>query len=220
MVNLLQAEPEPLEIDLNRTAVIVVDMQNAFVSNGGMFDLWGYDISSSNKIIRPIKEIISTAREKGIKVIYIAHRVSGDSRELSPNTPFWYNIAMKDYREKPEMRDRLIIKDTWGAEIIDELTPEEDDLLIEKPRYSAFSGTNLDMVLRAHDIKYVAFTGVATNICVESSLRDAYHFEYFPVLISDAAATGSPSAQEVTINNVKQCFGWVTTRGNFSKALG
>lgn len=134
--------------------------------------------------------------------------------------PFWYTEVLKSYREKPEMRDRLLIRGTWGAEIIDELKPHVDEILIGKRRSSAFVGTDLDMMLRTYDIKYLVFVGVATNICVESSLRDACHLEYFPILISDAAASSPPSRQEATIGNVKQVLGWVTTSEDFLKAMG
>ena len=108
------------------------------------------------------------------------------------------------------MRDKMTMRGTWGAQIIDELKPREDEILIEKRRFSAFVGTDLDTTLRSYDIKYLIFTGVATNICVESSLRDACHLEYLPILISDAAAASPPSRQESTIANVIQVFGWAT----------
>ena len=216
----LQAEPEPLEMDLKRTAILVIDMQNAFASKGGMFDLWGFDISHIPQILKPIKEITSAARVKKVKVVYIAHRLYPDLREVGPMSRFWYNRNLEYYREKPEMRDRLLLRGTWGAEIIDELTPQEDEIVIEKRRFSAFVGTELDMMLKTYDIRYLAFTGVATNICVESSLRDACHLEYFPILVSDAAAASPPSRQDATIGNVQQVFGWVTTSENIIKAMG
>ena len=215
----LQAEPEPLEIDLKRMAVLVIDMQNAFVSKGGMFDLWGFDISNNPKVIEPIKRITSAARAKQIRVIYLAHVLSPDVREAGPMSTFWFNQVLKSYREKPEMRHALLLRGTWGAQIIDELKPREDEMLIEKRRFSAFVGTDLDMMLKTYDIRYLVFTGVATNICVESSLRDACHLEYLPILVSDAAAASPPSRQEATIGNVKQVFGWVTTSLNLIKAL-
>jgi ureidoacrylate peracid hydrolase len=117
------------------------------------------------------------------------------------------------------LRDKLIVRGTWGAEIIDELKPDKDDVVIEKLRYSAFSGTNLDMLLKNYDIKYLIFSGVATNICVETSIRDAYHLEYFPILVTDAAATQPSMSQEATIRNVRLCFGWVTSSQNVIQAL-
>ncbi len=218
---LLQAEPEPLEIDLQRTAVIVVDMQNAFVSKGGIFDLWGKDISKAQKITEPIKRISSTARAKGLKVVYIAHRHSPDLHDGGgPNSPYWHKGMISSYREQPEWRDKLNISSTWGAEIVKELKPQEGDILVVKPRYSAFFGTNLDTILKTYDVKYLIFTGVSTTICVDTSIRDAFNLEYFSILISDAVASGSPSfVDEVTISNVKRCFAWVTTSENILRAI-
>ncbi len=213
---ILEAEPEALEIDLQRTAVIVIDMQNAFVSKGAMFDLLGLDISDNPKIIEPIKKITSTARAKGVKVIYVVHRLSPDLREGGgPNSTYWYKGELAAYRQHPEWRDKLIIRETWGADIIDELKPQEGDILVEKPRFSAFFGTALDIILKTSDVKYLIFVGIATNICVESSIRDASHLDYFPILISDAAMQVGPAfTQEATILNIKRVFGWVTTTKN------
>ena len=130
----LQAEPEPLEIDLRRTVIIVIDMQNAFVSKGSMFDLWGRDISQLQKTIEPIKRISSVAWAKGLKLIYIAHRLSPDLRECGgSNSPYWYKEGLISYREHPEWRDKLIIFGTWGAEIVEELKPQEGDILVVNP---------------------------------------------------------------------------------------
>ncbi len=218
---LLQAEPEPLEIDLQATAVIVVDMQNAFLSKGGMVDLRGADISKPRAAMQPIKRITGAARAKGLKVIYIAHRYSPDMRESGgPNSPAWHKSDQKSYREHPEWRDRHLITGTWGAEIVEELKPQEGDILVVKPRYSAFFRTNLDIILNTFNIRYLAFTGVTTNTCVETSIRDAFHLGYFPILISDACGTPNPSfVQDATVDNVKGAFGWVTTSESIIKSM-
>lgn len=216
---MLQAEPEPFPVDLTRMAILVIDMQNAFASKGGMFDLWGFDLSHIPQVVATIKEITSAARAKKVKVVYVAHRLSPDLREVGSMSRFWYNKDLRDCRDKPEMRDRLLVQGTWGAEIIDELMPQEGEMVIEKRRFSAFVGTELDMMLKTYDIRYLVFTGVATNICVESSLRDASHLEYLSILASDATAASPPSRQESTIGNVTQVFGWVTTSDNIIKAL-
>lgn len=218
---LLQAEPEPLEIDLRRAAVIVIDMQHAFVSKGGMFDLWGIDVSKNQEVFQPIKRITSAARAKGIKVIHTAHEHSPDLHDSGgPSSPNWYKNMLTSYREHPEWRDKLIFRATWGADIVEELKPREGDIFVSKPRYSAFFGTRLDTILKTIDAKYLVFVGVATNICVEASIRDAYEIQYFPILISDATMnTGPPFMQEATIFNVKTCYGWVTTTENILKAM-
>lgn len=215
----LQAEPEPLSIDPSRMAILVIDMQNAFASKGGMFDLWGYDISNIPQITESIKRITGAARARNLKVVHIVHRLSPDLREVGPMSRFWYNKDLRYYRENPEMLDKLILRGTWGAEIIDELMPREDEVVIEKQRFSAFVGTELDMMLKTYDIRYLVFTGVTTNICVESSLRDASHLEYLPILITDATGASPPSQQESTIGNVKQVFGWVTSSKHIISAI-
>ena len=215
----LIAEPEPLDIDLSRTAVVVVDMQNAFIKEGGIFDLMGLDISPFQKVIEPINNICSLARKNGLKVIYIAHTFSPDMREVGPGASFWYKSPAK-FRANPQWRDKFIIRGTWGAEIIDELRPQEGDIVSEKIRFNAFFGTNLDVVLKTYDLKYLLFVGCATNICVEASIRGAADLGYFPVLISDATMNnGPPFMQEATIFNVKLCFGWVTDTENLMAVL-
>ena len=218
---MLEAEPQPLQIDLQRSAVVVIDMQNAFASNGGMLDLMGLDISHNLKVVEIIKKIIGAARASEVKVLYVVHHYSPDLHEAGgPNSGYWYNIHMRGIREHPEWQDKAIIRGTWGAEVVKEIEPQEDEIVVTKPKYNAFFGTDLDTTLKTFNIKYLAFVGVATNICVEAAIRDACSLDYFPILISDAAApAGPPSAQEATINNVKLCFGWVTNSENFLNAI-
>jgi ureidoacrylate peracid hydrolase len=218
----VQAEPEPLEIDLSRAAVIVIDMQNTFVHRGGIFDLAGFDISATEKIIGPCREIVKVAREKGIKVIYTQMGYSPDlSDSGSPDSPLWRKSrGLPLLRQRPELRDKLYIYGTWGADIIEELRPQPGDIVVRKQKHDAFIGTNLDIVLRTYGVKYLVFTGTATNICVESTLRHAFSLEYFPILVADAVSQLGPTTnQEATIFNVRSIFGWVTTSKNLLKAI-
>jgi ureidoacrylate peracid hydrolase len=206
----LLAEPEPLEVDPQKTAVIVVDMQNAFVSEGGLFDLRGFDVKPSQRIVPTIQKICAAARRRSMKVIYIAHVLSHDLREVGPDSSFWYK-SVRLYRENPQWQDKFMIRGTWGSRIIDALKPEDGDLLVEKPRFSAFYGTNLDGILQTCGLKNLLFVGCATNICVESSIRDGANLGYFPVLVSDATANnGPPFMQDAALFNVRLCFGWVS----------
>jgi len=215
----IKTEPEPIDIDLGRSAVVIVDMQNAFVAKSGMFDLRGFDVTPIQKVIGPITKICHKAREKKIKVIYIVHVLSPDLREVGPDSSFWYK-SVKFYREDPCWQDKFIIRGTWGAGVVDALKPQEDDLIIEKPRFSAFFGTNLDTILKTYNLKYLFFTGCATNICIEASIRDAANLGYFPILITDASINnGPPFMQDATLFNVKLCFGWVTDTENLLKVL-
>jgi len=213
---LIQAEPGPVEIDLHRTAVLVIDMQNAFVSKGGMFDLSGKNMDYIAQTIAPNRNIIEAAREKDVKVIYAVHRITADMKETGPMSRF--NMTperMKNF----EVRNGSILEGTWGTEIINELKPREDEMVIVKRRFGAFSGTELDMMLRSFDIRYLIFTGVATNICVETTLREASQLQYLPILVSDACAATDPSRQQSSIDNIKEIFGWVTTSDVILEAL-
>ena len=215
----LAAEPEPIDVDLNRTAVVVIDMQNAFISKGGMFDLRGFDVTPHQKIIDPIKRVCDAARRKGVKVVHIAHVLSPDLREVGPDSSFWYK-SVKMFREDAKWQDKYLIRGTWGAEIVDVLKPQKGDIYVEKPRFSAFFGTNLDVILKTLNIKYLLFTGCATNICVEASIRDAGHLGYYPSWITDATiSNGPPFMQEATVFNVKLCYGWVANMENILKLM-
>lgn len=218
---MLQAEPESLDIDLQRTAIMVIDMQNGFLKEGSAADLLGWGISRLQEAIEPTRRVIGEARAKGIKVIYVFQSLAPDMCSTSePISPYWHKELPRLYREHPEARDKLTVHGTWGQQITDELRPQEGDVMIEKPRFSAFSGTDGDAILRTHSIKYIAFTGVATNCCVEASIRDAFNLDYFPILVSDACAPGGPEfLQESTIENVKWAHGWVTTAEKLTEAM-
>ncbi len=219
---LLNTEPGPLEVDVARTAVLVIDMQNCFVSRGGYFDLMRFDISAGQRVIEPIRRIVQLARRKGIQVIHVVHHYSPDLRETGgPNSGNWYLNHLATYRAHPEWAHAFFVRGTWGADIVDELKPEDGEVVVPKPRYSAFFGTDLDIILRTYHIKYLFFVGVDTAICVESSLRDAYNLDYFPVLVSDASGCSGPAfVQEATLLNVKHCFGWLIETEQFIAALG
>ena len=155
-----------------------------------------------------------------MKVIYIAHVLSPDLREVGPDSTFWHK-ALKFYRDDPKWEDKFIIRGTWGVEIIDSLKPGQGDFLVEKPRFSAFFGTNLDTILKSLNLKYLFFTGCATNMCVEASIRDAANLSYFPILISDATAhTGPAYVQQATEYNVKAAIGWLARSEDVIRALG
>lgn len=218
---MLEAEPEPLEIDLRKAAIVIVDMQNAFVSKGAYIDLKGFDVAPAQAAVEPIQRISSAARDKGCKVIYIFTTHHPLDAGTGPDSVHWHKEAsMVLYRKHPEWQDNLLLPGTWGAEIIKELEPQEEDVVIEKPRYSGFFDTNLGTVLKRYDTKYLIITGVASNCCVESTIRDAYYRGYFAIMVSDAtAATGPDFMQEASIFNVKTFFGWVTTTENVLKAM-
>jgi ureidoacrylate peracid hydrolase len=223
METVVQAEPEAITVDTDRTALIVVDMQNSFCKKGGMFDYLGkLDESMSKRVITLDKKVIEACRQKAIQVIYLRMTYGPDPEYvIGPDLPgYWKHAGPKLMDENPELRGKFLNRDTWDWEIIDELKPVPGDITVNKSRYSGFVNTELDAVLKSHHIKYTVFIGLFTNICVESTLRDAFFHEYFPVLVSDACGnTGPDYLQEATVWNVASVFGWVTTSAHLQKAL-
>lgn len=209
----LAARPKPLTLDLERTALIVVDIQNAFAKRGGMFDLAGYDISGAAPTIEVNRRILPAAREAGVKVIYLQMTYQADLSDgggpLSPN--YHKELGLLMMRDRPELRGKLLVEGTWDWQIVDELTPQPRDLVMKKSRYSGFCGTPLDSHLRASDIRYLLFTGIATNVCVESTSRDGFFRDYYIVFPSDLTATYDKADHEATLRNIDRFFGQVVT---------
>jgi ureidoacrylate peracid hydrolase len=219
---MLTSKPEQIDVDFNKTAVIVVDMQNAFAAKGGMFDLAGFDISAAADVIQVNRRLLETARTNGVKVIYLQMTYQPDLSDAgnssSPN--YHKELGMILMRDRPELDGKLLIENTWDWQIVDELAPQEGDYVITKSRYSGFVGTNLNSYLRGLGIQHVLFTGVATNVCVDSTARDAYFNEYWPILIEDAMNHSGPDFnRESTLWNFENVFGWVSNSDHVIEAM-
>ncbi|WP_210250635.1 cysteine hydrolase family protein [Mesorhizobium sp. SARCC-RB16n] len=182
---LLNARPRPVRIDHARTAIVVVDMQNAFVSAGGMFDLAGIDISGAAPAIEANRRLLGVARENGVPVVYLQMSYKPDLSDAGdPSSPnYQKELGMVLMRERPELRGRLLIDDSWDWRIVDALKPRQGDKVIRKSRYSGFCNTELEAYLHGRKIRHLLFTGVATNICVDATARDAYSREFWPILV-------------------------------------
>jgi len=210
----LDAKPNPLEVDFKKSAIVVVDMQNAFASKGGMLDIAGVDITDASRVIRVIRSVIEAVRHIAVAVVYLRMAYKPDlSDSGGPNSPnFHKELAMSLMCSRPELKGKVLTEGTWDAEIVEDLAPQPADLVITKTRYSGFAGTPLDSQLRMRGIQYLFFAGIATNVCVESTLRDAYFHDYWPILLRDAAMpAGPPAAHDATLFNVESFFGWTIT---------
>jgi len=219
----LPARPENLPIDPKATALLVVDMQNAYASEGGYLDLAGFDVGGAAAVIDKIVLAVEAARRAGVTVVFFRNGWDADYVEAGgPGSPNWWKSnALKTMRDRPELQGTLLAKGTWDYALVDRLQPQPGDIVIEKPRYSAFYNTALDSLLRARGIRNLAFCGIATNVCVESTLRDGYHREYFGVLLEDATHQAGPAfLQEASVYNVEKFFGWVSNTADFCGAVG
>ena len=207
----LNARPEPIDVAFDRSAVVVVDMQNAFASKGGTLDLAGADLSDAPSVVRTIRGVVDAARAAGVPIVHLQVGYKPDlSNAGGPRSPNYYKeTAMHLMNTRPELKGKLLTEGGWDFAIVDELAPHPDDLVVVKTRYSGFAGTTLDSQLRVRGIQYLFFAGIAANVCVESTLRDAYFLDYWPILVTDGTmAAGGPSVYETTLFNVESFFGW------------
>lgn len=219
---LLQARPAPITLDTARTALIVVDMQNAFATKGGMFDLAGHDISGAAPVVELHKRLLPSVRAARVQVIYLQMAFKPDLSDAGgPDSPAWHKeLALRMMRERPELAGKLLIDGSWDAQIVDGMEPQDDDIVIRKSRYNGFTGTDLDAILKGRGIRHLLFTGIATNICVESTARNAFFNEFWPILISDAMNHAGPEfTRQATLWNFENVLGWVTDSAAVLKAL-
>ncbi|MER8510686.1 cysteine hydrolase [Mesorhizobium sp. M0199] len=226
----IDAKPQPVSIDPAKAAVLVVDMQNDFGSKGGMFDRAGIDISGIQRAVRPTASVIAAARKLRLPVIYLKMGYHSDLSDLgtsdAPNRLRHLQIfGVSENMTAPDgSESRILIRDTWGTDIVKDLRPEAGDVVLYKTRFSGFYETELDAVLKAAGIKQLIVTGCTTSVCVESTIRDAFFRDYHCILLTDC--TSEPIALEAPRSNhdasitlVQILFGWTSTSDHFLRAI-
>ena len=192
-------------------ALLVVDMQNGFVSKGGSYDLMGLNVSKYSDVVPSLKLLIAFCRKVKIPIFY-----SQAVREESG-----IDLLTKSHRILPKSREERIkrrpicIRGSWDAEIVEELKPNFDDHVVIKRRDSVFQDTEVEVWLRSLGIDSIIFAGIDTSICVESSLRDAFNHGYDVVLISDATASNNLNHYNSTLDNIRNYYGIVMNLEEF-----
>jgi len=225
----IQAKPEAVTIDTATTAAVVVDMQNDFCSKGGMFDRAGIDVSTARGAIEPTARTLACVRNAGMSVIYLKMGFRPDLSDFgaldAPNHIKHLPLAVGTTIKAPDGRQsRILIRDTWDTDIVDELRPQAGDTIIYKTRYSGFYETELDSTLKSRGVKALIVVGVSTSVCVESTFRDAMYRDYRCLLVSDC--TAEPIGHDLPRTNhdasllvIQILFGWVTSSEELIRAL-
>ena len=225
----IDAKPQPLNIDPSTTAVIVVDMQNDFGHERGMFARAGIDITPIQTVVAPTKAVLTAARNAGAKVVYLKMEFDRDLSSAGlpdrPNRIKHRFLRVGERMTAPDGTEgRILVRDTWNTQILDELRPEPEDLIVSKHRYSGFYETNLDERLRNLGAAYLVFTGCTTSVCVESTMRDAMFRDYYCLLLADCTAECIGAAlprsnHDASLLVLQTQFGWVSDSAKFIRAL-
>jgi ureidoacrylate peracid hydrolase len=187
------------QTDPKVAALLVVDMQNDFCHPQGVSGKRGRQQTMTIEMAPRLEAFIKVCRSVGMPVMFVntIHYPWTDS-------PSWVRRLDRDGG------DSVCRPGTWGAEFYAGIQPEEGEIIITKHRYSAFLGTNLDLVLRSRGIRSLLISGVGTNVCVESTLRDGYMRDYYIVLLEDCVGATDRELHEATLKNVGLHFGVVS----------
>jgi nicotinamidase-related amidase len=209
----LETETKILRIDLNKSALIIIDMQNDFCHPDGWLSQIGVDVTPARSPIVPIQQLLPILRQIGLSIVWVNWGNRPDLLNISPATRYVYNSDGKSVGlgdPLPKNQAPVLEKDSWAAAIVDELQPTEGDIKIDKYRMSGFWDTPLDSILRNLSKTTLFFAGVNADQCVMTTLQDANFLGYDCILLQDCTATTSPEfCWQATLYNVQQCFGFV-----------
>jgi ureidoacrylate peracid hydrolase len=188
------------KIDPVHSALLIVDMQNDFCSEGGFLDKLGADLSGVQKIVPRIRSLSQAAQHVGVPVVYVRSHFDVD----------YLQGPMLDRLHRKRL-EPYCITGSWGAQFISTLQPEPADLVVTKHRYSAFYGTHLDILLRARGVRTVLLAGVATDVCVGVTGFDAFHRGYYVVLLKDACTAPNTFVHDAAVETASHAYAVIST---------
>jgi ureidoacrylate peracid hydrolase len=195
------------KLEKERTALIIVDVQNDFCKVGGWVHKRGDDVTPVLEMIPRLKKFLNELRTIGVFVIHV-------------------KTIHADYTDAPTWEDRFkgikpqVCKPgSWGAEIVTELEPLAGEPVVIKHRYSPFHNTDLDLILRSKGISNIIVTGTMTNVCVQLTAEHGFMFDYYTITVSDCVATADKAAGEASLKNLQKYFGYVVESASVIDAL-
>lgn len=199
----------PATLQKADTALVVIDMQNGFCHPEGSFAQLGLDIEATNRAIEGCRRLIEAAREAGVPIIYTRYVYRPDYLDGG--------VLVQDIL--PALADaKSLAAGTWDADIVDELEPQPQDFIVDKNRYSAFYATGLATVLSSLRISNLVICGVTTNMCVETTARDASQMDYRVFVVGDATGELDEERHRVALTTIGFGFGWVVTVDDVERA--
>jgi nicotinamidase-related amidase len=196
------------KIDAKGLAVLAMHWQNDLVRADGKFGFFAAEIARLGLVARMAK-VLKAVRAAGGTVIYINVARTPGARDVIKNSPVFITSS----------KVGAFLKGSKGYEVIDELRPEPDEFQVDHPRISAFFGNQLDILLRALDIRTVAIAGTATNVAVDTSVRDALQLGYHTILIEDCCCSSSPDFHDAAMKTLRVLATWVASAEEFLARL-
>lgn len=216
----VDARPQPYTFDLATTALLVIDMQRDFLEPGGFGESLGNDVSQLRRTISPLRALLAAARETGLLVI---HTREGHLPDLSDCPPAKRNRGAPRSRiGDPGPNGRILIRGEYGHDIVDELAPVDGEPVVDKPGKGAFHRTGLDALLADRGVTHLLVTGVTTEVCVHTTVREANDRGYECLVLADCVGSYFPEFHRVGLEMICAqggIFGWVADSTRVISAL-
>lgn len=214
-----QAEPFALSFDPQTTALVMIDMQRDFVEPGGFGEALGNDVSTVRSAIKPCQALLKVARDMGL---FIVHTREGHRPDLTDCPPAKLNRGGKAFIGTKGPKGRILIRGEEGHDIIPELYPVDGEPVIDKPGKGAFFATDFHLILQNKNIKTLIVCGVTTEVCVNTTVREANDRGYECIIPEDCVGSYFPEFQEYALKMIKAqggIFGWVSDSTSIIKGL-
>jgi biuret amidohydrolase len=220
MTTLVDAKPYPFAFDPETTALVVIDMQRDFLEPGGFGELLGNDVSLLSAAVEPLKAVLAAAREAGMTIVHTREGHRPDLTDCPPAKRARGGLATGI--GDPGPNGRILVRGEYGHDIVDELAPAAGEVVLDKPGKGSFYATDLELILRNRGVTSLIVTGVTTEVCVHTTVREANDRGFECLVLADCCGSYFPEFHEVALRMIAAqggIFGWVADSADLLEHL-